>query len=106
MRRRLRILFVVATVFALMLVLNVGTAFAHPNGSSADGYNFPGAVHNNSDVLGPVDPLFFNGVFGEVQADNKVNDRALPGILQGFETHSPMCTTHYSLADGHTPFPG
>ena len=54
MRRRFRVLIVLASTILLVLVLNVGTAFAHPNGSSADDYDFPGAVNNNSDVLGPV----------------------------------------------------
>jgi hypothetical protein len=105
MRRRFRVLIVLASTILLVLVLNVGTAFAHPNGDSADDYDFPGAVHNNSDVLGPVDPLFFNGVVAEDPANNTVNDRALPGIFQGFETHSPMCTTHYFEAPDHTPPP-
>lgn len=92
MRRRLRILIVLASTFAMVLVLNVGTAFAHGNGNSVE--TFPGAVNNHGAVLDPIDPLFFNDAFF------KANPNAIDGIVQGFTVHSPMCTDHY-FEDGH-----
>ena len=97
MSRRLRTLVVLTSAFALVLVLNVGTAFAHGNGNSTT--TFPGAVNNNGPVLGPIDPLFFNGAFDQVNAN------AIPGIVQGFTLHSPMCTDHYDT-EGHVLGPG
>ena len=96
MSRRLRTLVVLTSAFALVLVLNVGTAFAHGNGNSTG--TFPGAVNNNGSVLEPIDPLFFNGAF------SKANENAIPGITQGFTLHSPMCSDHYGT-EGHVPGP-
>ena len=88
MRRRFRTLIVLASTFAMVLVLGAGTAFAHGNGATPG--EFPGGANNNSAVLEPIDPLFFNGAFF------KANGNAIDGIVQGFTVHSPMCTDHYS----------
>ena len=97
MKRRLRLLVTFASVLALVMVLNVGTAFAHGNG--ATGSTFPGGANNNAAILGDVDPLFFNGAIdaangnASFQTDGVVEDR------KGFTLHSPMCSEHYET--GH-----
>ena len=97
MKRRLRLLLTFASVLALVMVLNVATAFAHGNG--ATGGTFPGGANNNSAILVDVDPLFFNGAIdaanenASFQTDGVVEDR------KGFTLHSPMCSEHYET--GH-----
>ena len=85
MRRRLRILIVLASTFAMVLMLNVGTAFAHPNEPAAPNNPFgadnavfgPGLFQSNATVF--VDAVGFD-----------VNR----GIAQGYFVHSPTCILH------------
>lgn len=107
MKRRLRILLTFAGVLALVMVLNMGAAFGHPNADGVGeeaGAAFPGAGSNGK-ALVPIDPLFGNGAFtdfSEGGAGNKMNLNGQAGIIQGFTLHSPMCTDHYVIthADG------
>ena len=93
MRRRWRVLVVLASTFAMVLALGAGTAFAHD--VAMDETEFPGAVNGkgHAGCASDLDPLFCNGVFDRMDA--KGNDKALNGIIQGFVNHSPMCTEHY-----------
>ena len=89
MKRRWRLLVVLASTFAMVLALGAGTAFAHDVAS--DETVFPGAVNNQGQAgcESDLDPVFCGGAF------DVVNDNGLNGLFDGFVNHSPMCTEHY-----------
>ena len=92
MRRRWRVLVVLASTFPMVLALGAGTAFAHDVAS--DETEFPGAKgQGHAGCASDIDPLFCNGVFDKMFDRN--HDKALNGLVQGFVNHSPMCTEHY-----------
>ncbi len=97
MSRRLRTLVVLTSAFALVLVLNVGTAFAHGNG--ATGSTFPGGANNNAAILDDVDPLFFNGAIAAANENASFQTDGVEELRKGFTLHSPMCSEHYET--GH-----
>ena len=98
MRRRLRILIVLASTFAMVLMLNVGTAFAHPND------NDPGPAPFLRDDA--VNPTGLTNAQGPTVTDNYVLPdgtvlvglTANIGIVQGYFAHSPTCALHPGLS--------
>jgi len=84
MKRRLRILVVLVSTVAMVLVLNVGVAFAHPdNAPFTDDVNDAVVVapagRNLVDEAEPGHPGFLNGNFGR------------PGGI----ANNPNCPAHY-----------
>jgi hypothetical protein len=97
MKRRLRILLTLASVLALVMVMSVGTASAHPNAS--DETQFAGAGNssptlNDCDAGNNIDPVYCGGAFGHMNPNGEA------GALRGFVNHSPMCTEHYYVSLG------
>lgn len=101
MRRRLRILVVVASTFAMVLMLNVGTAFAHPNEPATPNnpFNADNAVFKTGlDTAGgpQVAPDYWIDIDGI-----RTNIGPIPsniGIAQGYFAHSPTCVLHPDLS--------
>ena len=88
MKRSLRILIVLASTFAMVLVLNVGVAFAHPGGAE-DAFT-ANSLDNSAPVGSNIGPAAATDHPGFVNGFQNSNSNAFNAIAG-----NPLCPLHH-----------
>lgn len=88
MRKRFRILLVLASTFAMVLMLNVGTAFAHEPANTVQ-------LGVPNSPFGSDPPL--TALLGNSQDRGGANVNGIDGLFQGFVVHAPTCSIHQDV---------